>query len=92
MNKEDNIISEIKVLLIKKGWTQEKLAKKMSTKLNKKYTAQNLGNKLRRETIPYREIKLIAEILGYKIIIFCHQNLSLQGTYPPRHCERSAAI
>lgn len=67
MNKEDNIILEIKVLLIKKGWTQEKLAKKMSTKLNKKYTAQNLGNKLRRETIPYREIKLIAEILGYKI-------------------------
>lgn len=68
MNKEDTIISEIKVLLAKRGWTQEMLAKEMGKRLNKKYTAKNLGNKLRLETIPYREIKLIADILGYKII------------------------
>jgi len=68
MNKEDTIISEIKVLLAKRGWTQEMLAKEMGKRLNKKYTAKNLGNKLRLETIPHREIKLIADILGYKII------------------------
>ena len=52
MNKEDTIISEIKVLLAKRGWTQEMLAKEMGKRLNKKYTAKNLGNKLRLETIP----------------------------------------
>ena len=60
MSIEDSIISEIKVLLAKKCWTQEKLAKELGLRLNKKYTAKNLGNKLRFETIPYREIKVIA--------------------------------
>lgn len=68
MNKENTIISEIKVLLAKRGWTQEMLAQELGKRLNKKYTAKNLGNKLRLETVPYREIKLIADILGYKII------------------------
>ena len=67
MSIEDSIISEIKVLLAKKCWTQEKLAKELGLSLNKKYTAKNLGNKLRFETIPYREIKVIADILGLKI-------------------------
>ncbi len=67
MSIEDSIISEIKVLLAKKCWTQEKLAKELGLRLNKKYTAKNLGNKLRFETIPYREIKVIADILGLKI-------------------------
>ena len=67
MSIEDSIISEIKVLLAKKCWTQEKLVKELGLRLNKKYTAKNLGNKLRFETIPYREIKVIADILGLKI-------------------------
>lgn len=68
MNKQNSIISEIKVLLAERGWTQEMLAKEMGARLNKKYTAKNLGNKLRLETIPHREIKLIADILGYKVV------------------------
>ena len=67
MSIEDSIISEIKVLLAKKCWTQEKLAKELGLRLNKKYTAKNLGNKLRFETIPSREIKVIADILRLKI-------------------------
>jgi len=67
MNVQNSIISEIKVLLAQRGWTQEMLAAEMGLRLNKKYTAKNLGNKLRLETVPYREIKLIADILGYKI-------------------------
>ena len=67
MSIEDSIISEIKVLLAKKCWTQEKLAKELGLRLNKKNTEKNLGNKLRFETIPYREIKVIADILGLKI-------------------------
>ena len=67
MSIEDSVISESKVLVAKKCWTQEKLAKELGLRLNKKYTAKNLGNKLRFETIPYREIKVIADILGLKI-------------------------
>ena len=67
MNKQNSIISEIKVLLAERGWTQEMPAKEISTRLNKKYTAKNLGNKLRLETISYREIRLIADILDYDI-------------------------
>ncbi len=63
----DSIKSEIKVLLAKKCWTQVRLAKELGLRLNKKYSAKNLENKLRYETIQYREIKLIADILGLKI-------------------------
>ncbi len=67
MNTKDDIRTEIKMLLLKRGWTQEKLAKEMGLKLGKQYSGNNLGNKLKGETIQYREIKLIADILGYDI-------------------------
>ena len=68
MSVNESIRAEIKILLAKKGWTLEKLAQEMGKRLDKKYTANNLTKKISKETIPYREIKLIADILGYKII------------------------
>ena len=68
MGINESISTEIKILLAKKCWTQEKLAQELGKRLNKKYTGNNLTKKIRSETIPYREIKLIADILGYKII------------------------
>ena len=67
MNLDEKILTEVKMLLLKKAWTQEKLAKEMSTRLKKKKKKKNLGNKLRLETIKYKEIKLIADILGYDL-------------------------
>lgn len=67
MSVNESIRAEIKILLAKKGWTLEKLAQEMGKRLNKKYTANNLTKKISKETIPYREIKLIADILGYDI-------------------------
>ena len=67
MGNNDSIKTEIKILLAKRGWTQEKLAAELGAKLNKKYTGNNLTKKIRSETIPYREIKLIADILGFDI-------------------------
>ncbi len=67
MGINDSIKTEIKILLAKRGWTQEKLAAELGVRLNKKYTGNNLTKKIRSETIPYREIKLIADILGYDI-------------------------
>ncbi len=67
MSIEDDIKTEITMLAIKKGWTKSKLAKELGKRLSKNYSASNLSNKLKLETIPYREIKLIADILGYDI-------------------------
>ena len=67
MSSNKSIKTEVAMLILNKGWTQEKLVKEMGARLNKNYSSSNLGNKLRLETIPYREIKLIADILGYDI-------------------------
>ncbi len=67
MSVDESIRTEIKILLTKKSWTLEKLAQEMGKRLNKKYTANNLTKKISNKTIPYREIKLIADILGYDI-------------------------
>lgn len=62
-----SIINEIKILAMERDLTLTQVASLLSEKLNKKYSLNNLSQKLRKETIPYREIKLIAEILDYDI-------------------------
>ena len=47
--------------------TLTELAQKIGVINNKKYTLNNLSQKLRNETISFKEIKLIAEILDYDI-------------------------
>jgi len=59
-------IAEIKFLLSNKGLTLTYLADELSKKLNKPYSLANLSNKLRKETITFEEVKLIANILGYE--------------------------
>ena len=62
-----SIINEIKILAMERDLTLTQVASLLSEKLNKKYSLNNLSQQLRKETIPYREIKLIAEILDYDI-------------------------
>lgn len=62
-----SIINEIKILAMERDLTLTQVASLLSEKLNKKYSLNNLSQKLRKETIPYREIKLIAEILDYDV-------------------------
>lgn len=45
----------------------KELCQLLSQKLNKNYSATNLSNKLKRGTISYNEVLMIAEILGYEI-------------------------
>ncbi len=47
-----------------KGLTLKFVASKLEQELNKPYTLANLSNKLRNETITYREMKIIAKIIG----------------------------
>ena len=58
---------QIKILLVQENMLLKTLAEKLSAKMNKKYAADNLSQKLRRGSFSYDEMLLIAEILGYKI-------------------------
>lgn len=66
----NKILNEIKNLTADRDLTLTELAKILGDKLGKKYSLASLSQKLRRGTISYREVKLIAEILNYKIIFY----------------------
>lgn len=61
------IVNEIKNLANDRDITLKELAKRIGMLENKNYSLASLSQKLRNETISYREVKLIAQILGYKI-------------------------
>ena len=61
------IVNEIKNLVIDRDMTLKQLAEMIGKKQNKNYSLASLSQKLRNETISYKEIKLIAELLDYKI-------------------------
>ena len=58
---------EIKVLLIKSGFTLTDLVKALNEKYNRTDSVQNLNGKLTRETLKYKEAQEISAILGYEI-------------------------
>jgi len=61
------IVNEIKNLVNDRDMTLKELATKIGEAQNKSYSLASLSQKLRNETISYKEVKLIAQILGYKI-------------------------
>lgn len=58
---------DIKILLVKENTTLTAVAKTLSTKLDKNVTVDGLSQKLRKGSMRYDEVKLIANILGYTI-------------------------
>lgn len=62
----NTIRNEIKSYIVASGWTMVDIIEEL-----KKYgintTPQALSNKLSRNTIRYSEVKIIADIIGYKI-------------------------
>lgn len=64
------ILNEIKNIVADRDITLTKLAELMGEKLGRKYSLASLSQKLRNGTIPYKEVRLIAEILNYKIIFY----------------------
>lgn len=61
------IITEVKEVLYQKVLTLKYIAEELSCQLGKPYSLANLSNKLRNETITYREMKLIAEIIHCRL-------------------------
>jgi hypothetical protein len=62
-----SVREDIKILLAKENITLTELAKELSNLTNKTVTLDSLSQKLRRSTMKYDEVKLIAKSLGYKI-------------------------
>jgi len=58
------IVTEVKEKLYYKGLSLKYVAEQLEKRLDKPYSLANLSNKLRNETITYKEMKLIAEIIG----------------------------
>lgn len=63
------IVTELKEILYAKGLTLKYVAEELAKRLNKPYTLANLSNKLRNETITYREMKIIADIINCNLEI-----------------------
>ncbi len=61
------IVNEIKNLTNDRDMTLKELAEQIGNFQHKKYSLASLSQKLRNETISYKEVKLIAQILGYRI-------------------------
>ncbi len=61
------IVNEIKNLANDRDMTLKELAEQIGRYRNKNYSLASLSQKLRNETISYKEVKLIAQILGYRI-------------------------
>lgn len=57
----------LKILLAKENITLTELAKKLSEKSKKNIKMDSLSQKLRKGTMKYEEVELLASILGYKI-------------------------
>jgi hypothetical protein len=62
-----NIRNYLKSLLALKCITITQLAKMMSEKTGETYTLKSLSGKLARESLTFKEILIIAELLGYDI-------------------------
>lgn len=63
------IVTELKEILYSKGLTLKYVAEELGKKVGKTYTLANLSNKLRNETITYREMKNIADIIDCSLEI-----------------------
>ncbi len=58
---------QVKTLLAQEGIKMKDLAMKMEEISGRTYSLQNLSHRLRRGTLTYNEMLLIADIFGYEI-------------------------
>ena len=62
-----DIRGEIKSIIAKKATTLKAVCEKFEENKNKKLSPNNLTNKLRRNTVKFKEVEEILNILGYHI-------------------------
>ncbi len=63
-----DVRAEIKSYIVREGLTIREVLEKLREKKGWSSSLSNFSDKLRRETIRYREVKELAELLGYEIV------------------------
>ena len=63
-----NIRNEIKAQIVRAGFTMQELVDRLSDEYNWSDSVSNLSAKLQRESIRYKEVVELADVLGYDIV------------------------
>ena len=63
-----NIRNEIKAQIIRAGFTMQELVDRLSDEYDWSNSVSNLSAKLQRESIRYKEVVELADVLGYDIV------------------------
>ena len=63
-----NIRNEIKAQIVRAGFTMQELVDRLSDEYDWSNSVSNLSAKLQRESIRYREVVELADVLGYDIV------------------------
>ncbi len=62
-----NIRNEIKSCIVRAGFTMRELTERLADDYDLSGSESNLTGKLRRESIRYKEVLELADVLGYEI-------------------------
>ena len=63
-----NIRNEIKAQIIRAGFTMQELVDRLSDEYDWSDSVSNLSAKLQRESIRYKEVVELADVLGYDVV------------------------
>ena len=63
-----NIRNEIKAQIVRAGFTMQELVDRLADEYDWSDSVSNLSAKLQRESIRYKEIVELADVLGYDIV------------------------
>ena len=63
-----NIRDEIKSQIVRAGFTMQELVDRLSDEYDWSDSVSNLSAKLQRESIRYKEVVELADVLGYDIV------------------------
>ena len=63
-----NIRNEIKAQIIRAGFTMQELVDRLADEYDWSDSVSNLSAKLQRESIRYKEVMELADVLGYDIV------------------------
>ncbi len=63
-----NIRNEIKAQIIRAGFTMQELVDRLADEYDWSDSVSNLSAKLQRESIRYKEVVELADVLGYDVV------------------------
>ncbi len=63
-----NVRNEIKAQIVRAGYTMQDVVDRLSDEYGWSDSVSNLSAKLQRESIRYREVMELADVLGYDIV------------------------